>query len=104
MATQKTRIAAAVLGSMILAGCTTDQGAQGGDDGTTTDMGMGPGSDGTGSDGTGGGGGGGGGGGDPTDPGTTTGPTYPTAHPRIYLTPNRSRLTAALTARTPAAT
>ena len=31
-------------------------------------------------------------------------PTYPTQHPRIYLTPNRSRLQAALTANTPAAT
>jgi hypothetical protein len=42
---------------------------------------------------------------------TTTGspvsmgtPVYPTAHPRIYLTPNRARLTAALNAATPAAT
>jgi hypothetical protein len=82
---------------MILAGCGTDQGAQGGDDvtgsnGIGSDGGMG--SDGTGS--------GGGDGGNPTDPGP--GPTYPTAHPRIYLTPNRSRLNAALTARTSAAT
>lgn len=30
-------------------------------------------------------------------------PTYPTAHPRIYLTPNRARLEAALAANTPAA-
>ncbi|HEY6176544.1 MAG TPA: hypothetical protein VIX73_18940, partial [Kofleriaceae bacterium] len=30
-------------------------------------------------------------------------PVYPTAHPRIYLTPNRARLTAALLANTPAA-
>ena len=31
-------------------------------------------------------------------------PTYPTQHPRIYLTPNRARLQAALAAGTPAAT
>jgi hypothetical protein len=31
-------------------------------------------------------------------------PVFPTAHPRIYLTPNRARLTAALSAGTPAAT
>src|SRR5688500_8225376 len=31
-------------------------------------------------------------------------PVYPTQHPRIYLTPNRARLNAALTAKTPAAT
>ncbi|HEX3763171.1 MAG TPA: hypothetical protein VHW23_30970 [Kofleriaceae bacterium] len=39
--------------------------------------------------------------------GTTGGnatPVFPTAHPRIYLTPNRARLTAALSAGTPAAT
>src|SRR4051812_5969374 len=46
--------------------------------------------------------------GDPTDPGvdpddTDTLPTYPTEHPRIYLTPNRARLEAALAANTPAA-
>src|SRR4029079_8978372 len=58
---------------------------------------------GTGSDGTGGTGSDGGGGTNPTDPGPSTGPTYPTTHPRIYLTPNRVRLTSALTSRTPAA-
>ncbi|MEJ7603824.1 MAG: hypothetical protein WKG01_38415, partial [Kofleriaceae bacterium] len=31
-------------------------------------------------------------------------PTYPTEHPRIYLTPNRARLEASLAANTPAAT
>ncbi|HEX8107504.1 MAG TPA: hypothetical protein VF516_07230 [Kofleriaceae bacterium] len=35
--------------------------------------------------------------------GSTT-PVFPTAHPRIYLTPNRARLAAALSAGTPAAT
>jgi len=37
--------------------------------------------------------------------GTTTisSPVFPTAHPRIYLTPNRARLSAALSAGTPAA-
>ena len=44
-----------------------------------------------------------------TDEGTTesaltTTPSYPTAHPRIYLTPNRARLTTALNTNTPAAT
>ncbi|MGH9888454.1 MAG: hypothetical protein ACREBE_23175, partial [bacterium] len=77
------RTAVLVLGSMILAGCATDQGAQSGDD-----MAMGTGSDvdgtGSGSEGTGGTGsdGTGGGGTNPTDPGATTGPTYPTTHPR----------------------
>ncbi|HEU4727515.1 MAG TPA: hypothetical protein VFT22_06495 [Kofleriaceae bacterium] len=33
-----------------------------------------------------------------------TAPVFPTVHPRIYLTPNRARLTAALQAGTPAAT
>ena len=92
-------IGSAIWGSTIWAGCGTDTG---GDD----TQGMGVGSDpGTGS---------GGPGGDPTnptdptnpnpDPGGSTTPVYPTAHPRIYLTPNRSRLTAALTAAAPAAT
>ncbi|HET9624519.1 MAG TPA: hypothetical protein VFP84_24270 [Kofleriaceae bacterium] len=35
---------------------------------------------------------------------TNTLPVYPTAHPRIYLTPNKSRLVAALNAKTSAAT
>jgi hypothetical protein len=35
--------------------------------------------------------------------GELSGPTYPTAHPRIYLTPNRARLESALDANTPAA-
>ena len=38
---------------------------------------------------------------DPDDDNTE--PTYPTEHPRIYLTPNRARLTAALEADSPAA-
>src|SRR4051794_40165851 len=109
MGTQQKRTAVLVLGSMILAGCATDQGAQSGDDMV---MGTGSGVDGTGGDGTGTGtggtgsdgtGGGGGGGTNPTDPGATTGPTYPTTHPRIYLTPNRARLMSALNSRTPAA-
>jgi len=62
-------------------------------------------SDDTGGDGGGGGGGGGGGSGDPADQvvDDPTLPTYPTAHPRIYLTPNRARLEATLAANTPAA-
>jgi hypothetical protein len=60
----------------------TEPGATGGSDGT----------DGAGTDGTGG-----------TATGSVT-PVFPTAHPRIYLTPNRARLAAALSAGTPAAT
>lgn len=46
--------------------------------------------------------------GNPTDPADEvvddpTMPTYPTAHPRIYLTPNRARLEQTLAANTPAA-
>ncbi|HSR96500.1 MAG TPA: hypothetical protein VLM79_05475 [Kofleriaceae bacterium] len=70
--------------------------------GTGSDVGTGSGSEGTG--GTGSDGTGGGGGTNPTDPGTSTGPTYPTTHPRIYLTPNRARLMSALNSRTSAAT
>jgi hypothetical protein len=49
---------------------------------------------------------GGGGGGDPADEvvDDPTLPTYPTAHPRIYLTPNRARLEGTLAMGTPAAT
>jgi hypothetical protein len=49
---------------------------------------------------------GGGGGGDPADEvvDDPTLPTYPTTHPRIYLTPNRARLEGTLAAGTPAAT
>jgi hypothetical protein len=100
MAPQKTLTAVLLLGSAIWAGCGTE-GNQPGDD----EMGMGMGSDpvGTGDDM-------GGNPTDPTDPGTPTdpavitNPVYPTSHPRIFLTPNRSRLTAALNSRTPAAT
>ena len=49
-------------------------------------------------------GGGSGGGSGTTDPSANVNPSYPLAHPRIYLTPNRARLTAALAAGTPAAT
>ena len=43
-------------------------------------------------------------GGGVTPMGTGPAPVFPTAHPRIYLTPNRARLKSALTAATPAAT
>jgi hypothetical protein len=65
---------------------------------------------GSGGDDTSGGGGGSTGGSDGTgDSGGTGGsagtmPVFPSAHPRIYLTPNRARLSAALSAATPAAT
>ena len=81
---------ALLLGLTGLAGCASESDDSGIDD---------PGN-------PGGGGGGGGpgpeGDGDPED--LDTPPTYPTAHPRIYLTPNRARLTAALASATPAAT
>ncbi|MBV8755813.1 MAG: heparinase II/III family protein [Deltaproteobacteria bacterium] len=38
-----------------------------------------------------------------TDSADITTPVYPTSHPRIYLTPNKARLQAALTANTPTA-
>ena len=44
------------------------------------------------------------GGPDMDDEGADALPTYPTAHPRIYIEKNRARLTAALSANTPAAT
>jgi len=95
----------------LLAGCTTEPGTgAAGDDGASdgvtgtdpsgpdaTDTGTGTGSDtGTGTDPTG-----------TTPPSAPTNnalPVYPTQHPRIYLTPNRSRLAAALSARTTPAT
>ena len=58
-----------------------------------SDVGGGPGSD----MGTGGGSGSG------SDPGANTQPTYPTQHPRIYLSANKARLQAALSAGRPAA-
>jgi hypothetical protein len=107
MAPQKKLMATLLIGSAIWAGCATDQGTPTGDD----EMGMGMGSDPVGSGSDMGGGGDMGGNptnptdpGAPTDPGVITTPVYPTAHPRIYLTPNRSRLTAALNSRTTAAT
>ncbi|HEY0190143.1 MAG TPA: hypothetical protein VGC42_03420 [Kofleriaceae bacterium] len=85
MATQKHLTAAMLLGSLIWTGCITDSGTAGGDTDTNPDSGTGEGVTGT---------------------GGTTGaqPVYPTAHPRIYLTPNRARLSAALNGKTTAAT
>lgn len=87
---------ALLIGSAIWAGCATeDPGTEGGDD---DDDGMSMGSGNVGSDDMGG----------SSPPGNppvdNTTPVYPTTHPRIYLTPNRSRLASALNARTPAAT
>jgi hypothetical protein len=87
--------------SGLLAACTasdkTSAGGQGSDySGTETDGG---------SDGSGGGGGGDGTGSGPDmqDDDVNIQPTYPTQHPRIYLTANRARLEAALAANTSAA-
>jgi hypothetical protein len=79
MATQK-NLTAVLLGSLALAACTTDSGTGG--DGAT----------GTSGDGTG-----------ATTSDSNTLPVYPSVHPRIYLTPNRARLTAAINAKTSAA-
>jgi hypothetical protein len=84
---------ALILGSLVVGGCAASDAGTGGDN---------PGSDFGGSNGSGSGSDGGGNGGDPNvDDGIL--PTYPTQHPRIYLTPNRARLEAALTANEPAA-
>jgi hypothetical protein len=103
MAPQKYLTVVTLLGTLLGSGCATESGTSAaGDDGATDGT---TGTDPTGPDGT----------------GTATGsdamgtmppsaptnnalPVYPTQHPRIYLTPNRSRLAAALTAKTSAAT
>src|SRR5689334_23753205 len=88
MASQK-NLTALLLGLMMMAGgCSTDPGTTGGggDDDDTSNPGGG--SDGTGM----------------TDPGPLTTPVFPTAHPRIYLSANRSRLMTALNGHTAAAT
>ena len=86
MALQNNLTIAMIVGSLI--GCAAAPTTGGGDDdGTAGDGTTTPGGDGTGTG---------------SDPLTT--PVYPTAHPRIYLTPNRARLTAALNNHTTAAT
>ncbi|MDB4953253.1 MAG: Fibronectin type domain protein [Myxococcales bacterium] len=83
----RTKWLAAILGA-VTAACAGTVGA---------DTGTGSGSDFSGS-------GSGSGPGDPsTDPEAGVQPTYPTAHPRIYLGPNAARLKAALAANRPAA-
>src|SRR5215510_12668041 len=97
-------LTAAVLVGLTMMGCGTDLGtsSNGGDEvrgGRGCGRGGGQGCDGgidggSGSDdggsgsGSDGGGGGSGSDGGPTDPGPVGTPVYPTAHPRIYLTPN----------------
>ena len=88
MALQNKLTIALLLGSLI--GCAADSGTE---TGVGDDMGSG--ADGSTGDGMLGG----------TVPlGTGPAPVFPTAHPRIYLTPNKARLQSALTAGTPAAT
>jgi hypothetical protein len=83
----------AVLGAVLWTGCAADQGTGGdtqGSDVTGSGSNTDPSNPGS-----------------PSDPMSTddgTKPVYPSAHPRIYLTPNRDRLTAALNAKTSAAT
>src|SRR5690349_16276592 len=86
-----------MLGFLIGCGTSSATGSGGVEDPMGTDTGSTGGSDGTGSTG----------GSDTSGGGMTTGsttPVFPTAHPRIYLTSNRARLAAALSAGTPAAT
>lgn len=92
MTTKQNLTAAMLLGSAIWAGCTTAPGMDDGDGiesvvGNTENDGVGGGGDGT----------------DAASGEAITAPIFPTAHPRIYLTPNRARLSASLSARTPAA-
>lgn len=89
-------LALALMASLLTAACAiedkVDPGAGGsGSDfsGSGSDTGSGSGSDGSGPD--------------MADDGANILPTYPTAHPRIYLTPNKARLQAALAANTTAA-
>ncbi|MBS1118752.1 MAG: Fibronectin type domain protein [Deltaproteobacteria bacterium] len=90
MARTKTYSVAILVGLLGAGACSA------GADGVSSD-GSGTGSGNPGDDGGGGGGSGGG-----SDDGVL--PTYPTEHPRIYLTPNRARLEGALATNTAAAT
>lgn len=85
MTTKQNLTVAMLLGAVLWAGCGTEQGDPGANGDVTN-----TGSD-TGATSDGGGGGG------------NAAPVFPTAHPRIYLTPNRARLSSALSARTSAA-
>src|SRR5678816_4828680 len=94
MALQNKLMIAPLIGFLI--SCAAGPATGTGDDGMGSSSSDGTGSDSTGPiDGTGGTGSGG---------GPITAPVFPTAHPRIYLTPNRARLSAALSAGTAAAT
>ena len=94
-----TLLTTALMASLLTAACATDD---------KVDPGAGGDSDGDGSDYSGSGSDpemdpGYGGGMDMSDPDVNVQPTYPTAHPRIYLGPNKARLQAALAANTAAA-
>ncbi len=86
MAPQKNLTIAMILGPMICCGCASETASAGstGGSGAASAPGAGEGVAGPGTD-------------------SSTAPVFPTAHPRIYLTPNRARLSAALSASTPAA-
>ncbi|HTL38595.1 MAG TPA: hypothetical protein VL326_35940 [Kofleriaceae bacterium] len=94
--THRITLSTALMASLLTAACATedkvDPGAGGGEgsdySGDDSEVPMDPGY---------------GGGMDMTDPDVNVQPTYPTAHPRIYLTPNKARLQAALAANTTAA-
>jgi hypothetical protein len=88
MAPTKYLTATLLLGLVLSPACSTEGITGGGDDDDMGDDGTGSGMDDM----------------DVTDTEIITNPVYPTAHPRIYLTPNRARLSSALTARTAAAT
>ena len=88
----------AVLIGSAVAGCGTNSTNNNGDDGS------GPPYSGSGSAGDTGSNGGTGGSDTGSDDGADVQPTYPTQHPRIYITANKARLQAALAAHSPAAT
>jgi hypothetical protein len=97
---------AAILAGATLAACGTENADGQGSNfsGSNGTGGSDGGSDGGGDGGGGGSDGGGGGvGSGATDPDANTQPTYPTQHPRIFVSKNSARLKAALQANTPAA-
>ncbi len=102
---QRTISSALLLGALLTGCAADDKASPGGDDDTATGDDSSGGGDGSGSgdEGQDYSGDNNSGGPDMDDDGMDVEPTYPTAHPRIYIAANKARLTAALTANTPAA-
>jgi hypothetical protein len=88
-----TRTLGCVFSALLVAACGTTGKDTNGDDGGPDYSGSGSAGDTTGSNGT-----------DGSDSSADVMPTYPVAHPRIYIAANQARLQAALTAHSPAAT